>query len=325
MVAPTQMLSLSARWMGGTTAREQLASLWKADDSGKVHWFYTVADRRDPSVLTSSVDLGIVDAPAAVKPSLAHINDIAENQFDRIAVWVDGERLCWWRVNALDPPAVPRSCLDLNFDSKQPILLADPPLQLRDGGLAAVVTGVGRSGPMAMWIHLGKDGKSDVRNRPIQSPGLGAIVWKEAEDSPSGTLYIASPSGRISRMESAGKEQPVFDAAGQQVLLTQTQWLGNGLVFGVFRRGQNLEVQRFGPGAPEKLSSWSMPDGWRIEQAEGFNAGVAVVCRTVSGGLAVFDSKGMHQFKSGTVVATPTSLILIEHRRGQGFVITPVN
>jgi hypothetical protein len=247
-IAPAQLTAVRFRWSGNY---EELASIWTAGG----HWFYQVAEPFDPTVVKTSVDLGALPATAHSVPVLARLNDIPANHYERIALWTGGAKLCRQEVS-IEGLAGHAVCEETGLPGG--IQLADPPLQLREGGFAAVVTSVTAA---ALVATAGRRMMTGVA-------GEAVVVWDE--DKP--VVYSRASDGAIMR-----DGQMLLEARDARVSL-----IAEGAnVFALLQRPREIDVHRWNP-AHTALSSRAACD---VAEAVAAGEDVTILCKGASGHL----------------------------------------
>jgi hypothetical protein len=327
-VIPAKLLTAHFRWFGGSDARGELAALWAAEDLGKPHWFYQVSHKLDPSAVVSAADVGSAVIPAQAAPTLAHLNDIAGNQYERVAVWTDGARLCWLKI-ADSGSLGSSSCTDAGLNPRREVRLADPPLQLRGGGLAAVLTGEDPSGhPAASFLRVSPEGKTGNRLIPIGAAAAegASVVWAESEDPVQAALYqfvhVAAGSKVLRTDLASGRQEVLFETPNQVVLVVADQWLGRATVYVLVRRGDAAEIHSWNPASQNSVE-FPFPTAWKPVEAVPLanGRGLALLGRTPEGWAVVTRRERWTGTSSSPLhlIASPGGLFLIQHDTDRGF------
>jgi hypothetical protein len=326
-VAPARLLSARFRWFGGAVARDQLAVLWAAEESGKPHWFYQVSDGLDPAAVVSAVDLGWTLSPAQVSPRIAHLNQIAGEQYERVAVWTDHSRLCWQRL--ADTGSIGAvSCADAGLSPRREVRLADPPLQLRQGGLVALLTGEDSTGnAQAALLRIGLDGRTQRRLIPIGGVAAGEVVaWADSEEPVQGVLYhwVRGPGGsKVLRTDLvSGKQETLLETRDEVTAITVDQWLGRAEACALARRSDSFQVLCWSP-APSKPVELPFPLAWKLMEAAPLASGQghALLGQTHEGWAVVTRRTRWTGASSSPphLIASPGGLFLINHDANRGF------
>ncbi len=247
-VVPLAVDSVAPRWFGGDGVRDDLASACASWSPG-ARWFFRVAARHDAGLVVTSAEVGIVPS-ARTAPSLAHLNDIAAMHFHRVFTWLEDGALGWMPVQPRGRDAGPVSIAHgLALDP--PPACAEPALQLRDGGMAALVAGRSVSGaPQLTLLITTGDGASDARVYPTGPTfaGHAAVLWNQDEAPPSGAaFYVEKAAGEdvwhIARLDlRRGATSTLHSLTEEVVALFIDQWLGRGHLFALTRKATTLRV-----------------------------------------------------------------------------------
>jgi hypothetical protein len=331
-VVPTDLRTARFRWFGGAAARQEVGGLWAAEDAGRVRWFNQVSDGADPAAVVSTVELGW-SIPVETAPRLAHLNDIADNHFERVAVWTEAGRLCWQKL-ADSGPIGSFACADTGLKPGQAVRLADPPLQLRGGGLAAIVTGEDVAGqPAASLVRVGAEGNPEHRVLPtgLAFAAEASVVWAESEDPARGTLYgfghaegQAAAANQFLRMDlESGKREVLLQTASEITWVEADQWLGQASVYAVVRLGDAVEVRGWSP-RPATPVSIPFPTTWKLHDATTLANGQGLaLSATTPGGWAVVTQREHWTGISPApyVIASPAGLFLLQHDPNRGFYV----
>lgn len=308
-VAPATLLSNELRWFGESSARDVLGSLWTALEGDRPVWFFQTCNKKDPSAVLTSVDLTIDSPPRDAKPCLAHLNDIASMHFERYAVWIDGERLCWAAVADTGRIAPQASAVHGLGSGAE---LADPPLQRRSGGFSAVVQSV-QSG--AVLIRVSADGSTEIQ---ACQPAAGRLVaWSEA-DEPIALGPIEFDGGRV-------------------VATVLDQWLGAGHLLVAMEAEHGIEIARRGFDAAtsqlenDVVNLDRLPVGFlRGEPLDASSlansGGLALLFASDSGWSVLTKDRNFRAAARGgsipKLIGAPSGLFLMEHSTERGFLMT---
>lgn len=332
-VAPAELVTARFRWFGGAAARQELDGLWAAKDAGRTRWFYQVSEAADPAAVVSAIELGW-SIPSGIVPRLALLNDIAQSHFTRIAVWTKDGQLCRQKVS--DSGALgSASCADTGLKPGPTLRLADPPLQLRDDGLAAVVTGDGGADHQAAsLVRVSAEGKAEHRLVPI---GLafaseGTVVWSESEEAVQGTVYglarqgsgQAAVANQLWRVDlGSGKRETILQTANEIAWVGADQWLRTARVYAVVRLGEGAEVRCWSP-TPAAPFAISFPITWKLNSAMPLvdGEGLALVAATPNGWAVVTRRERWSGVQaSPQVIAAAGGLFILQHAPNRGFYV----
>jgi hypothetical protein len=252
-IAPARLLANRFRWFGESAARGQLASVWTTLDGETTRWFFQTVSAKDPGVVVRAADLEMGNVSRELKPSIAHLNDIASFHFERYVMWVDGERLGW--IQAADTGRISEPAF-IEHELGEGAVLADPPLQKVAGGFAAVVAGRGS------YALIDVDDKGSASKRIV--PGeAAAVAWTESEEAE--TFALSADRGALLRANLGGE----VALPGEAAALAIDQWMGRGKAFAVARDESVFEVIGWDLAdpalEPERLSSYdaeALPRGF---------------------------------------------------------------
>lgn len=260
-VAPVTLEHWAPRLMNGAEPKSQLEVFWTAREGGRRHGFYQGSSEEPSAPLFSS----LLDLELAwtTPPVLAEIDDIAAFHFERWLLWIEGGQLHLQSIHKRGA-IVPRISWLHGLDAEPPPRIANPPRQMRDGRVAALLLGA-RDGstvalravfspaeaaiPAVEALHLGE---SDIHG--------GVVLWNEAELEHS-TLIWQDGAQRLVWTPLTGEPASLLCAGlGDVVQLVQSQGQGRGQVMAVLRR------EGFpNPGARgDQILSWSRPDATEI-------------------------------------------------------------
>jgi hypothetical protein len=336
-VAPAQLLSAEYRWFGAPQARSELGSVWTARDGARVRWFFQTASPFDPTVVLSATEFAATAAPPASAPRLAHLNDSAAMHYDRIAVWLALDRLCWQPVHAAGLAAQP-ACFEHGL-LESSVRMADPPLQRRSGGLSVVLTGRSSAGSaVAAIMDIAADGKVHQRTLSLSSvPEQAVVAWSPVADEHATSVYTVNRD-RLARTDLAtGEQQALFEGPGESDGFAIGQWLGLGTVFGIVREARSVRIIAIDLQSGERLPAATVIDqiplATKLVQAAPFGGGSrypAVLFRDQDKWLIVTDRDRSTVVVDGDesgaarLVASPGGLFLIGHAAGRGFLATRV-
>ncbi|HWC98331.1 MAG TPA: hypothetical protein VG456_16345 [Candidatus Sulfopaludibacter sp.] len=227
-VAACKLVSVEYRWFGSPLKRTDLASIWTAQDGGKVRWFFQTATPADPAAVVSASEFAVTAAAPATPPRLAHLNDDPGTHFDRMAVWLDAGRICRQPVHAKGLSNKP-VCVEHGLAAAS-ARIADPPLQRGNDTVSVVVTGRDGAGKnVAAILDIAAEGAARPRTVPLSSAPLRAVVaWvKDAAE-----LYWLAAGGLMRTNLASGAEQLVLPGTTQPEGFAIDQWLTTGTVAG---------------------------------------------------------------------------------------------
>jgi hypothetical protein len=336
-VVPLAVDSVVPRWFGGDGARDELASAC-ASWSPAARWFFRVAARHDAGLVVREAEVGAVPS-ARTAPSLAHLNDIAAMHFHRVFTWLEDHGLGWMGVQPRGRDTEPSSIAHgLALDP--PPACAEPALQLREGGVAAVVAGRNPSGaPQLTLLLTTGDGLSDAQAYPYGPTfaGHAVVLWNQDESPPSGTaFYVEKAAGEdiwhLARLDlRRGATSTLHSLTEEVVALFIDQWLGRGHLFALTRkasilrvlvwnldddeplmavRGQ-VELERFDPPVEGPFSAALWPEGRGVALL--FRSEVAWVVTSPEGLCVVpFADLPPHSFASLAVNERRRAWLVIE-------------
>ena len=327
VVAP--LVSAQYRWLGGSNPRELLSSIWSARDASREQWFYQLASRRDPAAIVVAVSLGSPARHPGAHPTLAHLNDIHSMHFEKYAVWEQDGEVAALKVHSNGPSGEPRF---VRHGLTPGARLAEPPLQLHQGGLMVLLAGVGTdSKPMLSLISFPDSGPGTAIQSilPVKTEQILAF-WPPDQRAPS--LFLRQPDGRVT-VRTPGGTTNLFHGTPVEALLL-SQWMGTGTLAGSFRDAAFIRTftqDALTPTAERNvLASYEIarlpsPPGKFLSAAHRDPGGVSLLFECPAGWL-VLDSSQAFVIPTvpgadGTPLLMPAgkSLFLVQHHPDRGF------
>jgi len=235
-VVPAKLLGCRYRWFGTGVPHHQLGCLWTAREEDRTHWFYQASDKTSPAGIEFATRVLTPDFSIETPPRLAHINDIADMHFLRYVAWTEPGMLGWLTVHREGVFGEPQR---MDHDLRVAIL-AEPPLQRRDGGFNAVL--VGRDSA----VMAGIEPSGERRWRPMPVPGTPAsavVVW---DDEENGEGWLFSAAHEATRIYASRLGEPwqvhELDAQAPVLQLAVQQWHGRGTILALTQDEHNLAV-----------------------------------------------------------------------------------
>lgn len=268
-VHPAWQRGVSSRWFAMADARDELGLIREVDTAVGRRWIYHVARRHDPSASITASDIGRIPDEALSFPALARLDDISAGHFEKVLVWDAPGGIGWKTVQArgeVRAPALAPHGLGAG-DAR----LVEPPLQLRRGGFAAVMTGrdaLGRAVAVALEVRSDREPRRDVIPLDGRSPEHAVVAWRERGDRAEATLWWAGRdhdgSSVMWRTEpGTGGSVEVWrsrDVAVRGLFLDA--WRGGERVMALCTRGPTLEVLGWdthrGEASAHALGSWDL-------------------------------------------------------------------
>lgn len=249
-VVPAAVDHVALRWFGAADPKDELAALWAATADGDRRWWLHRAAGFDPGVLRTSAAIG-PDPTGQAAPVLAHLDDVGAMHFGRFVAWPEPDALVVLPVQPRGRIAAPER---VAHGLVGPVVLADPPLQRRDGGLSAVVLGHDdTAAPVARLVHAGPNPLPPGPVLPLPTatlPTAAVVAWHGVQDPVSGVLCLLEPGPPAWRVHAVelvgGAHRPLLEHPEPLTQLSIDQWLGLGHVVAIGRQGT-------------RLRSWSWP------------------------------------------------------------------
>lgn len=244
-VVPANHLSNAYRWYGGADAYTELANLWRAEADGKIRWIYQFASRKNPAAVLSAVDVSIPPTVAPFTPVLAHLNEIADFQFERAALWVESSDLGLVFLHKegrnREPVSYPHGLIGAR--------VVEPPLQVGAGDVFVVLSGVNTKGAAcAVLIHVTPEGARErIEIALPEIPDFAVVAWSLSTPATESLLYWGRRDE--SKMQVTPLRLPPRAAAvtvsGELRSVAIEQWLGAGGVTALLADAAKFQSARF--------------------------------------------------------------------------------